>query len=111
MNSEQLHWVAGLLEGEGCFQITKTSPKKDGSEVYSHLSVTVNIGDEDIVRRLKEYIGYGNIQGPYLPKKSHWTPMWRFAVQKDSDARKLMQDVLPLMGKRRSAKIKELLDS
>lgn len=70
------------------------------------------MGDEDIIRRLREYIGTGNVQGPYNhTHHPEWTPMWRFALNKQSDVLPLLRELLPLMGARRSSKILELCNT
>jgi len=103
--SEKFAWVAGLLEGEGCFKMHPTNKK------YVYPQIEVNMADEDIVRRLREFTGVGNVQGPYSnPKKPHHSPMWRWTVQRSKDATDLMERLLPFMGVRRATKIGSILN-
>jgi hypothetical protein len=105
---QQFAWVVGILEGEGCFKIHPS--RKTNSKEYFYPQVEVNMADEDTIRRIHEFSGIGNVQGPYVDKRNPtYSPMWRWSVQKHQDALKLMKEVLPFMSARRSTKIKEIL--
>ena len=34
LDAEELYWVAGLLEGEGCFRVRKNSLRKGGGPLH-----------------------------------------------------------------------------
>ena len=108
---EDLHWVAGILEGEGCFRSKTTSLRKDGNSRYHYPAVEVNMADEDVIRRLQTIMGVGNVHGPYGKHPAHpdWKPMWRWSVQKKHDAEEVMTLVYPIMGSRRRQKIEDIL--
>src|ERR1035437_9071671 len=102
MDNIELAWVAGLLEGEGCFYLT-TRYNKDGSP-RPLLSVICTMTDEDVVRRLHATIGTGNVTSR-VPKNPKHSKFWTWS---DSDADRvipLLQQLRPLMGDRRSKKI------
>jgi|SRR5712664_1231726 len=95
MNRDDLHWLAGLLEGEGCFGF-------DGSHY-----VRLKMADEDVVRRAAGLMG-----GRAVMERSRKDPrhqlMWYVGVY-GGRARLLMEKLLPLMGARRAAKIRAVL--
>lgn len=104
MSKFELGWVAGLLEGEGCF--TARAPKKSSTKLY--LSVDVQSGDRDVIERLIQYTGLGKLGGPYKTRARHHTPMygWKLSSQ---PAEILMETILPHMCGRRADRIRESL--
>jgi hypothetical protein len=100
-----LAWLAGILEGEGAFFMYRSIVNK---KVYRYPCISLNMTDEDVVRRVSELFGVG-IYGPYqnggaLGKKPFWT-----TKSQGAKAVSIMRAILPLMGARRSSKIAELL--
>jgi hypothetical protein len=112
MDESEIAWLAGLLEGEGCFHLKTRGPvKKDGTR-YIGPVVDVNMTDEDVIRKLRDITGVGNVQGPYsVSRKENWKPIWRWAVQKRSDALMIMKLVRDHMCERRRSKIDEILST
>jgi len=107
MEKHELWWVAGLLEGEGSFCLTAPKPSKPQ---YRYPQVEINMCDLDVLERFVETVGIGNkISGPHRTRSAHHRPTygWRVAGQ---NAAWLMVQVLPLMGERRAAKIREVLE-
>ena len=100
MTDEEIAWVAGVLEGEGCFRNQKN---------YSAL-VSVAMCDKDVLDRLKELTGLGNVTGPYLPKDApdNWKPSWQWNVGVRQEVRVLLETIYPWMGERRRQKIDDL---
>lgn len=105
-----LAWIAGLLEGEGSFGCRVAGTSRN-------VQIRCHMTDEDVVRLLHKKTEVGVFGGPYSggpgcrkcadPSKTYkkryvWTVSGR-------DAYLLMKELLPLMGKRRSRKIKELV--
>ena len=94
----EVAWVAGLLEGEGCF-CTKT-----GGAQYVNCSMT----DEDVVRKLHAIVGRGYVTTTPprgLGRKRVWT--WRMGGRED--VKWLCETILPYMGLRRSQRISEVI--
>lgn len=109
MNEAQTAWVAGVVEGEGCFLLAK---RPSGS---FQLWVKVNMTDGDIILRLAETTGVGNTRGPvdvnkYNTGAARRKPMYYWTVSKKDDVMWLLQELLPWLGERRSAKARELLE-
>ncbi len=102
MKRADLAWVAGLLEGEGCF----TWKSKNRAQ-RSGLAVTCHMTDADVLRRLHRIVG-GTFHGPYTNGPRGRLPrfFWRIG---GLAARQLMELLLPWMGKRRAARIEELI--
>lgn len=102
MNKANRAWVAGILEGEGCFYAHKRRTK-----LYPR--VTINMSDKDVLERFAKYVGFGNVYGDTRKDKpSHWRYMWRWDVS-GPKAALLMYEVFPLMCERRQCKIQEVL--
>ena len=100
---ESLAWVAGILEGEGCFG--RSLNKKDQSWSYR---ITCDMTDEDVIRRLHSVLGAGTVQGPYWRSNST-KPIWRFAIQNWPGCYAVSAAVFPLMGDRRRERIRDML--
>lgn len=71
---EEIAWLAGLYEGEGCVQ----------AEPDGKLVVKFKMTDEDVLLRAKDAFGFGCVSGPYKPsglgKKQTWE--WRLTTRK-----------------------------
>jgi hypothetical protein len=94
MNEQTCGWLAGLLEGEGCFAFNRT-PK-----------ISLSMTDQDIIQRVADMWGKPVYDVP--PRKEGWKPVYRVEVF-GQQARDIMLMLQPLMGARRSAKIDEVL--
>jgi hypothetical protein len=94
MKELDVAWLAGILEGEGCFHFNRT-PK-----------ITVAMTDEDVIAKVASLFGKG-----YRHRKS------RKEGNKDVyttevfsvTAIEIMNKILPYMGIRRTEKIKEVI--
>ncbi len=103
-------WAAGLLEGEGCFVFHRRHNKNRHCCVAIHCEMT----DEDTVLKLQSVFNLGsvllrpNIAGRVDRRQRKPTYIW--SVQNKAGVKRVCDAVLPYMGKRRSAKIKQLLE-
>lgn len=97
MKTADLHWLAGLLEGEGCFYI---SPK-------GQARICLNMTDVDVVARAA-----GLLKADLKPHgrqiRPHHKKLWCCMVY-SKRAIGWMMTLLPMMGSRRSAKIREII--
>ena len=105
----EVAWLAGLLEGEGCFTTrgNKTTRWANGDpKLYPRIVVAMT--DRDVVARAAE------LMGSYEPKIGRRKPpqqdMWWTELGKGAEVLDIMEQVLPLMGERRSKRIKELME-
>jgi hypothetical protein len=103
ITSHELMWLAGLLEGEGCFGIYKNGAK---SEVYREAKITVIMADKDVVAKAADLMGCNTC----LNKRARVNrkALWSATV---SGARSVgwMYTLYPLMGSRRKARIREIV--
>lgn len=101
--SSQWIWLAGLLEGEGYFGATNP-----GGNRRKQLRVTLNMCDGDVVARAAEIVGSNTKIGFQTKKPDGWRPT--YVVQwTGRDAERIMRAILPYMGERRSAAIRDAL--
>lgn len=98
----ELAWLAGLLEGEGHFGLERVG------EDSKRPIVTVSMTDYDVVYRASRLMGGYKVLEQRPPSAVDKLPRYRVKAVSDT-ARHIMRSVLPYMGQRRSAKIKEVL--
>lgn len=94
MTECEIWWLAGLLEGEGCFTHNSYVPM-----------IQVSMKDEDVIRHLHEITGAGKVYGPIVDRRPNHSPMYRWVVGRRLDAEKIMQEVYELMSARRQEQI------
>ena len=104
MKKLEAAWLAGIIEGEGSFVVGPHRPKHG-----THTAVSVNMTDEDVVRRLETVSGVGAVYGPR--SRGPHKPQWMWVVTKVSDVVTLVEALLPWMGKRRTVAAKKLLQA
>lgn len=114
MNTCWLAWLAGIVEGEGNINVHTTHKVRGGERrAYPYPQLRVRMTDEDVVRRCAEVAQEygGGVYGPWSSKqegKLHHKPSWQFTITGEP-ARRLLLDLLPYLGERRSAKVREVL--
>lgn len=113
---KQIHWLAGIVEGEGYFQPFFKGTRPEGAGIkYVNPRIKVTMTDEDVIRRCHAVSGVGHVTGPVFPKyrkeKGYEKPLWSWTVSKTSDAMGLMMTLYPLMGERRQARIRDCLEA
>lgn len=107
MSEREIGWVAGILEGEGCFSVLKNRSSK---KIYLHAKVHIQSSDRDVVEKIQSFSGLGTVAGPFKTRSAKHSPMHSWQTQGD-DARTLMNLILPQMGIRRKKKIKQVLET
>ena len=101
MNDKDLYWLAGIIEGEGCYTWLK--------RVYKP-QVMISMTDEDVVRRCAEIMGTSCVKThPPSIKKRGFKPQWHAKVT-GQRAIYLMEVLYPIMGERRRARMDELYE-
>lgn len=106
MNGCDLHWVAGFLEGEGCFGLNH--PEK-GRMAYPQIQITST--DLDVLEKFRDVVGFGSLSGPAPVRSEAHRETYRWSSSAVGDVIPLMNNLLPLMGSRRRARIEEVLGS
>ena len=99
MHSIDVAWLAGILEGEACFDWNNTSKGK----LYPRIRIEMK--DRDVIYRIQSLAG-GNIHLP-APFKSHHSKTWMLQICKRTEVLPILKSILPHMGRRRSKIIKE----
>ena len=91
----QWAWVAGLLEGEGCFPVSNSG--------YPRISLQMT--DEDIIKRFADYFGY-----KYRHKKlkhDYYKPAFQVAITKARILHLIATHIYQHLGARRRSAIDE----
>ncbi len=96
ITTNQIHYVAGLLEGEGCFSFYKT-PK-----------ISLAMTDLDTVTRIRNLIQC-NCNIEYIIGENNKKGIYRFSVY-GSIAIQWMMTLYSLLGERRKIKIREIIE-
>ncbi len=96
MSDLELAWLAGLLEGEGCFSLHRRSPE-----------IRLQMTDRDVVERVALLFGGRRVTAG---KPRNWGKQTVFTTSTQGDsAVQIMRAIRPHMGERRGARIDELL--
>ena len=95
MKTAEITWMAGLIEGEGCFSINRNTP-----------AVIVGMTDMDVVQKVANYFG-SNLRGPQR-RSSSKKDVWITSVH-GSKAVSWMLTLYSLLGVRRRSRIREVL--
>lgn len=103
IDSHDLAWLAGWLEGEGCFTLRKPRGGHGWGIAVSAVST-----DEDVIRRVAAITGIGSVRFR-KPQQLHHQDSWIWQVSRRPHVLSLLRELLPLMGERRSEKIREML--
>lgn len=100
MTAAETAWVAGVLEGEGCFDYNRT-PK--------YPRIRLEMTDGDVVHRVQALTG-GSIRLPRNRHPSKWKDSVLLTLNGDR-AVSVMRAIRPWMGERRQEKIDTLLSA
>ena len=102
---EEIAYIAGLLEGEGSFYVTKPHLSQHSSAVLISIIMT----DLDVIEKAALILGGGSKINKYESKKGNKTA-YKFVVTGSNLAIEWMNLIYPLMGNRRQQKIREIID-
>jgi hypothetical protein len=97
-----LYWLAGLLEGEGCFRAVKASG-------WTYAWIGLKMTDYDVVQRAAKLMDIEHITIDSKREFSLGSKPIYVVQQTGYASAELMRQLLSLMGERRSAKIREIL--
>ena len=93
---KEIAWLAGLLEGEGCFREHKHSP-----------GITLNSTDRDVVEHAADILGIPRPTKSWIQRPNR-KPMWCVALH-GAHAIAWMMTLYTFMGERRRARIRDLI--
>ncbi len=100
MSEAEIAWLAGILEGEGCWS--------RHSQSTTRWWVAVRMTDKDIIDRLQAITGIGRVTKDPLPGRPGCKPCWAWRVDAKWHREWVTTQVWSWMGERRRSKIKEL---
>jgi hypothetical protein len=107
MNRDDFHWLVGLLEGEGCFQLRSEKRRyKSSAYEYWYPKIILRMTDRDVVERAAGLLGCKSIH--QRANGVGCRDSFEFSLS-GSRAVKFMRDAQPFFGERRQAKIAEIL--
>ena len=108
VRTRDIHWIAGLIEGDGCFFVRKG--KYNNGPAYSayreYPGIDISMTDEDVVKHAHQIAGgtFSKLKHKTRGDKSIYSLRLR-----GKHALSWMMTLFPLMGRRRQAKLKEIL--
>lgn len=110
MTEAECAWVAGLLEGEGCFTFGPEGNRVNSKRIRQ-LRITCAMTDLDVIEKLHRIVGMGSVQPGSIRDKRrlHAKPIWIWGASRRVDLVALLQAIRPHMGQRRGSRIDELL--
>jgi hypothetical protein len=100
MINTDIAWLAGLIEGEGCFSRSKRGVPE----------IEIAMTDEDVIRRAAILMN-SSVQKKHPPswRTRNWSPQWRTRAY-GNNAIEIMKLVRPHMGRRRTTKIDSFVE-
>lgn len=95
MNKMEIAWLAGILEGEGTFDVMEGK----------YIRITCGMTDKDIIERVQKIVNAGSVKTytKSLPRK----PLHVWTLCSQREVLDVLCAITPLMGERRRAKILE----
>jgi hypothetical protein len=104
----KLLWASGLIEGEGCFILSK-----DKRSNYHKTAIQVEMTDLDTLEQLKAILGGTIIESNYPSKfKNHPNAKfsWRWYIHKQKEVFDCLLKIMPYLKARRLAKAQKLFN-
>ena len=86
MNTDEafLNWLAGFIDGEGCFLISQ--PKQRNTHVDISFALGLRDDDIDILEEIQQRLGIGTVRRFRRPgKPDHWGDIARWVVYSLND--------------------------
>lgn len=98
MNSKlNPNYIVGLVDGEGCFSVTFNKHKNNRLlEVRLIFEIELREDDLEILERIKEVFGCGNIYHLKYERYRKWRPHYKYKV---SNLRDIVTKIIPFFTK------------
>ena len=106
MENTDIAWLAGILEGEACFDFYQY---KSSKKTTKYPRIRVEMRDRDIIERVKKIMGGGSVCIIKGKQENHSTTY----IVRLCDRKKLkpvLEAILPFMSERRSTRILEMIE-
>lgn len=96
---EDIVWVAGYYEGEGCLH----------ASAHNKWFIQISSTDLDVLQKVKRLLGMGSVCGPFLGKgaRAHYKPIYHYRLCGVKRAYALCAAMYQFLGERRRAKIED----
>lgn len=103
MTDSEAAWLAGILEGEGCFDFNQNSNRFP--------RIRIEMIDRDIIERVQKLCGGGGtIRETNRSNRNHSTT-YKFQVASREKVKFVLEQISPWMSQRRLSKIKQLQET
>ena len=103
-HKDTIEWAAGIFEGEGNIYRNDNKKRIGSGSIFI---MSVQMKDEDVVKRFHRIVNYGKIikRKPY----KNYAPMWEWRLTRTNNILDLCHKLLPFMGKRRTKQIRKAI--
>jgi hypothetical protein len=108
MTNVNTAWAAGLIEGEGCFILSK-----DKRSNHHKVAIQVEMTDKDTLDNLQKILGGTIIESNYPSKFKRFPnakPSWRWYVHKQQEVFSVLIEIMPFLKTRRLQRAQELFN-
>ena len=105
MDKLTIEWAAGILEGEGSFNIYQRANRPLGSK---QCTITCEMTDKDTIYNLRTALGAGTIAS--RGARPNRKPTHILSIQKMEEVFSTLINVMPYLNSRRLARAKELFN-
>src|SRR3990172_3627102 len=86
MNSKlDSNYIVGFVDGEGCFSVSINNRSDGRSEVRLIFEIELREDDLEILERIKEILGCGNIYHLTYERYVKWKPHYKYKVSNFKD--------------------------
>lgn len=92
-------WLAGFIDGEGCFVIAAHTGGSQGPSYGCELRIRLRADDGVILDRIAELTGWGSVRRE-PGRNGHPQVLWRIGAKADCQALVALLDAHPLMAKK-----------
>lgn len=92
VTTADLAWAAGIIDGEGCFHISRSRARPEWSDTFS-LYIKVTMGHRPTIDRLKEIFALGSIH-PVI--QARYNDAWSWLVT-SNNAGKVITQIEPFV--------------
>ncbi len=108
---KDLYWLAGLIEGEGCFSLQGNGSRGKGKCWTRKPNIRIGMADKDVLDYAARIFNT-NVTGPYknkLPNGTLGKDIWHISIN-GNKAIQWMMTLYSLMSQRRKNKIEEIIN-
>src|SRR5206468_7112381 len=105
---KEIYWLAGYLEGEGCFTVNPSWHSKTGKPPSKSFILVVNSTDKDVIKKAAAILRHDASIHEVNKDKYGWKTQYKVSIVGPL-AIGWMMTLYSLMGDRRKARIREII--